>query len=114
MALLRQIGIEPDQILPAGIDECVRRGELPREHAARLATEKAAAIAASQSGTYILAADTVVALGRRILPKAEDRETARRCLELISGRKHTVFGGVVVMAPDGRQAARLVETRMAV
>lgn len=114
LALLRQIGIEPTGILPADIDESVKRGELPREHAARLASEKAAAITAGHSGDYVLAADTVVALGRRILPKAEDRDTARRCLELLSGRKHKVFGGVVVVAPDGRQTARLVETRVAV
>ncbi len=110
LALLRQIGLEPDAVDPAEIDETPLKGELPRAHVQRLAQAKAAAVAARQPGAFVVAADTVVALGRRILPKAEDEATARRCLELLSGRRHRVLGGVVVVAPDGRTAARLVST----
>lgn len=108
--LLRQIGIEPAAIDPAEIDETPLKGELPRDHAERLAQAKAEAVAVRHAGAFVLAADTVVALGRRILPKAEDEATARRCLELLSGRRHRVMGGVVVCAPDGRVARRLVTT----
>ena len=110
--LLAQIGIRPDEILPAALDETPRRGELPRAHAARMAAEKAAAVAVLRPGAFILAADTVVALGRRILPKAEDAETAAACLRRLSGRAHLVHGGVTVIAPDGRRASRLVTTRV--
>jgi septum formation protein len=110
LALLRQIGIEPDAVDPAEIDETALKGELPRAHAQRLAQAKAAAVAARQSGAFVLAADTVVALGRRILPKAEDEATARRCLEQLSGRRHAVLGGIVLVAPDGRIGRRLVTT----
>jgi septum formation protein len=110
--LLRQVGIRPDRIEPPEIDETPARGELPRAHAARLAATKAAAVAAKvdPGAGYVLAADTVVACGRRILPKAETMEQARRCLGLLSGRRHRVHGAVCVVAPDGRQAARLVTT----
>lgn len=118
LELLRQIGVEPDAVLPADIDERPRRSELPRRHALRLAEEKAAAIkeVLTQRGetAFVLAADTVVALGRRILPKAEDAATAERCLRQLSGRKHRVYGGLVVLAPDGKCANRLVMTRVAV
>ena len=110
LALLRQIGIEPDAVDPAEIDETPLKGELPRAHVQRLAQAKASAVAARQSGAFVLAADTVVALGRRILPKAEDEATARRCLERLSGRRHRVLGAVVLVAPEGRTAARLVTT----
>ena len=109
--LLAQIGIVPDAVHPADIDESAQRGELPRPHAARLALEKAQAVAAGlDDSAAILAADTVVALGRRILPKAEDEKTARECLQQLSGRRHTVYGGIVLIAPDGTVKTRMVET----
>ena len=110
--LLRQVGIIPDRTLPPDIDETPAKGELPRPHAARLAGAKAEAVAA-QLGTgagYVLAADTVVACGRRILPKTETETQARRCLDLLSGRRHRVHGAVCVLAPDGRRGARVVTT----
>lgn len=109
--LLAQIGIVPDAVHPADIDESAQRGELPRPHAARLALEKAQAVAAGLDGSAaILAADTVVALGRRILPKAEDEKTARECLQDLSGRRHTVYGGIALIAPNGTVKTRMVET----
>jgi septum formation protein len=111
--LLRQIGIEPDRIDPAAIDECVLKGELPATHALRLAEEKARAVMPRHPGAYLLAADTVVACGRRVLPKPEDEATARRCLALLSGRRHRVHSGIAVAAPDGRLTLRRVETRVA-
>ncbi len=111
--LLRQIGIEPDAIAPADIDETPLPGELPAPHVVRLAEAKARAVAARHPGAFILAADTVVACGRRILPKAEDEATARGCLELLSGRRHRVYGGVALIAPDGRIAIRRIESRVA-
>lgn len=108
--LLTQIGFPPDRVDPADADESPRRGELPGPHAARLAEEKARLVAARHPGCLVLAADTVVACGRRILPKALDERTARRCLSLLSGRRHRVHGGLCVIAPDGRAAARLVTT----
>jgi septum formation protein len=106
--LLRQIGIVPDQILPADIDETPRRGELPAPHASRLAEAKARAVAKAATGAFVVGADTVVACGRRILPKAEDEATARQCLALLSGRRHRVLGGVCVIAPGGAVRRRLV------
>jgi septum formation protein len=106
--LLRQIGIEPSAIDPAAIDETPLRNETPLAHAARLAQAKAQAVAPRHPGAFILAADTVVACGRRILPKAEDEATARRCLGLVSGRRHRVHGGIAVIGPDGRLATRVV------
>lgn len=115
--LLRQVGIEPAEVIPSAIDETPGRDELPGPHAARLARSKAAAVAEALAGaappTFVLAADTVVACGRRILPKAETPEQARQCLALLSGRRHRVYGGVCVIAPDGRTAARLVQTAVA-
>ncbi|HLI09978.1 MAG TPA: Maf family nucleotide pyrophosphatase [Alphaproteobacteria bacterium] len=108
LALLRQIGITPDLVEPAAIDEAPLRRELPRAHALRLAEVKARAVAARHPAAFVLGADTVVACGRRILPKALDERTARRCLELLSGRRHRVIGGVVLLAPDGRMARRIV------
>ena len=102
----------PDTVDPADIDEAVAPRELPRDHARRLAAAKAAHVAGRHPGAYVLAADTVVACGRRILPKAEDAATARRCLRLLSGRSHRVYGGISLVAPDGRTAARLCETRV--
>ena len=111
--LLRQIGWSPDAVDPADIDERATPRELPRPHALRLAVAKAAAVAPRHPGCFVLAADTVVACGRRILPKAEDRETARRCLALLSGRRHRVLGAVEVAGPDGRRLRRLVTTAVA-
>jgi septum formation protein len=108
--LLRQAGIEPDFVVPADIDETPLKAETPDKHALRLAVAKARAVAALHPDAFILAADTVVGCGRRILPKAEDEATASRCLALISGRRHRVLGGIALIAPGGRMATRLVES----
>ena len=108
--LLRQIGLVPDAVDPADIDETPFAGELPMGHARRLAAAKLAAVAPRHGGAFVLAADTVVACGRRILPKADDKATARACLMLLSGRRHRVLGAVELIAPGGRRAARLVTT----
>lgn len=108
--LLALIGVVPDAIDPADIDETPRKAELPAPHALRLATEKAAAVAARHPGAVVLAADTVVACGRRILPKTEDEASARRCLDLLSGRRHRVHTGVCVVDAQGRPRSRRVET----
>jgi septum formation protein len=110
LELLCQIGVTPDAVLPADIPEDPLKGETPSHHAMRLAEAKAKAIAAQNADAVVLAADTVVACGRRILPKAEDRETARRCLDLLSGRRHRVHGGIVVLAPRHAPSRRLVTT----
>ncbi len=106
--LLAQIGITPDRIVATNIDESPREREAPRPHAARLAREKAAAAATPAS--YVLAADTVVAIGRRIMPKAETQAQAETCLRLLSGRRHHVFTAITLVAPDGTQAHRLSNT----
>lgn len=111
--LLRQIGLAPERIAPADIDETPLRGERPGQLALRLAIQKGEAARASLQGMFVVAADTVVGVGRRILPKAETESDARACLELMSGRKHDVVTGVAVFAPDGRSASRLVEARVA-
>ena len=113
LELLRQIGIIPDAVDPADIDETPGRGELPATHVVRLAEEKARAVKPRHPGAVILAADTVVACGRRILPKAEDEPTARNCLELLSGRRHRVYGGVAVIAPSGQSRIRRVVSQVA-
>lgn len=110
--LLAQIGVAPGAVDPAHIDETPLKGELPRLHAERLAVAKAAAVAPRHPDAFVLAADTVVACGRRILPKAEDAATARRCLDLLSGGRHRVFGGLCLIGPDGRRAVRVVETQV--
>lgn len=106
--LLARLGVSPDAIAPADIDETPIKGELPRDYARRMAREKAAAAASDQG--FVLAGDTVVAAGRRILPKAEDEATARRCLELLSGRRHRVLSAIALRAPDGSMRERLNET----
>lgn len=110
LALLRQIGVEPDEIVPADVDETPLSGELPRALAARLASAKALAVAGAASQSFVIGADTVVACGRRALPKAIDAEGAYRCLRQLSGRRHRVYGGVCVIAADGRVAQRVVTT----
>src|SRR3982751_6541025 len=111
--LLARIGVAPDAIVPADIDESVPRGELPRQHALRLAREKAEAVAWQQPDALVLAADTVVAVGRRILPKVEDEATLRKCMTLLSGRRHRVLTGVALAIPGGEVRTRLVETMIA-
>ena len=110
--LLAQMGLVPDQVDAAEIDETPQKDETPRRLALRLARAKAAKVAAAHPRAYVLAADTVVAVGRRILPKVETAAEGRGCLELLSGRAHKVLTGVAVCAPDGRSASRLVETRL--
>ncbi len=110
--LLAQIGITPDAVDPADIDETPGKTETPRPHAQRLARDKAQAVAARYPDAFVLAADTVVGVGRRILPKTEDEASARTCLKLLSGRAHRVFTGVCLIAPGGSQSLRVVEARV--
>ncbi|MCB2054209.1 MAG: septum formation protein Maf [Geminicoccaceae bacterium] len=112
LALLRQIGFVPHDVRAPDIDETPLEGELPRAYASRLALEKAQAVHAAAAGSVVLAADTVVACGRRILPKPEAGETeiARACLERLSGRRHRVLGGLTVIDASGRARSRLVTT----
>ena len=116
--LINQAGIEPDSLRPTDIDETPQRGELPRACANRLARAKAeAALELMREdedlvGSYILAADTVVAVGRRILPKAELLDEAAQCLRLLSGRNHRVHTGVCLVTPNEAYRQRLVETRV--
>lgn len=116
LALLNQAGIEPDLLMPADVDETPERGELPRRLAQRLSQEKAKLVAgrAKDAGmnALVLAADTVVAVGRRILPKPDLVDEAEACLRLLSGRTHRVYTGVCLIDPRGRTATRLVETRV--
>jgi septum formation protein len=114
IALLAQAGITPDAVRPAAIDESVRKGELPRVHAQRLATEKARKVQGEWRGkpAFILAADTVVAVGRRILPKARNDDEVRDCLALLSGRRHQVITAVALVAPDGKLRLRVAQTRV--
>jgi len=109
LALLAQIGVTPDEVISADIDETPRKDETPRLHASRLAREKAQAVKAD--GALVLAADTVVAAGRRILPKAETEQQARECLALLSGRTHRVYTAVALLTANGTRE-RLVETRV--
>jgi septum formation protein len=110
--LLAQLGIVPDAVDPGDIDETPLPGELPPAHARRLALAKAMAVAPRHRRAYILAADTVVACGRRILPKADSRATAESCLELLSGRRHRVIGGLCVIAPVGKFIVRVVTSQV--
>ncbi len=109
--LLAQIGVVPDAILAPEVDETPQPHELPRAYVARLADAKAVAALRLLPGPgMLLAADTAVALGRRILPKAEDEACARRCLSLLSGRRHTVLTAVMLRLPDGSGSSRIVES----
>jgi len=110
LELLRRIGVEPNEVRPADIDESEIPGETPRQLAERLARSKASSVPSENA--IVLGSDTVVAVGRRILPKTEDEKSARACLELLSGRGHRVWTGVALLAPDGRMSSRLVETRV--
>jgi septum formation protein len=118
LGLINQAGIEPDALRPADVDETPIKGELPRACANRLARLKAEAALSLVSvdeelkGAYILAADTVVAVGRRILPKAELLDEASQCLRLLSGRNHRVYTGVCLVTPKESFRQRLVETRV--
>ena len=118
LGLLNQAGIEPDSLRPGDVDEMPRKGELPRALATRLSRAKAeAALAAIRidedlRGSFILAADTVVAVGRRILPKADMLDEAAQCLRLLSGRNHRVYTGVCMITPREVFRQRLVETRV--
>lgn len=111
--LLKQVGLIPTEILPADIDETVRPRELPRALAARLADGKAAAVVAVRPDAFVLGADTVVAVGRRILGKAASPAEAAKFLNLMSGRSHRVMSGICVAAPGGKRAARVVVTSVA-
>lgn len=111
--LLERIGLVPDEVDPADLDETPLKNEIPRVYAARMALAKARAVARRHRGAFILAADTVVAAGRRILPKTETRDAAEVCLKLLSGRRHKVLGGLTILTPEGRAVSRLVETSVA-
>jgi septum formation protein len=118
LALLNQAGIEPDTLLPAAVDEIPKKGELPRAYATRLARAKAEAALVTVrreedlQGAFVVAADTVVAVGRRILPKAELLDEAAQCLRLLSGRNHRVYTGVCMVTPKQAFRQRLVESRV--
>lgn len=110
--LIARLGIVPDAVVPAAIDETPLKGELPRAYALRMGEEKAAAVAGmagAAAGAHVLAGDTVVAAGRRILPKTETVDEARACLRLLSGRRHMVYSSVVLRTPEGRTRTRLSE-----
>jgi septum formation protein len=108
--LLARLGVEPARVVHANIDETPAKAELPRLYASRMAREKA--LTAADPTAHVLAGDTVVAVGRRILPKAEDEAAARACLHLLSGRRHRVFSAVALLAPDGTLRERLSETQV--
>lgn len=110
--LLKQIGITPTCIDPSDIDEVVRKAELPEVYAKRISLEKLSVVAPRHAGNFILAADTVVALGRRILPKVEDKLAAEHCLRLLSGRRHKVIGGIAVASPSGKIVFRAVVSQV--
>jgi len=111
-ALLGQIGLVPDSVDPADIDEQPKPKELPPALAERLACDKAMAVAKRHAGGFVLAADTVVACGRRVLPKPADESEARACLALLSGRRHRVHTGLAIIAPDGTLHSRLITSQV--
>jgi septum formation protein len=108
--LLKQVHITPDKTIAAEIDETPLKGELPRDLAQRLAVAKAEAVRSKNEETFILAADTVVACGRRILPKAENEKDARECLKFLSGRRHHVYGGIAIITPEGKLLQKISDT----
>jgi septum formation protein len=112
LALLRRIGVEPDAVVAPEVDESAQAGELPRDYARRLAATKARAVGAEESARFVLAADTVVASGRRILDQTERVEEARRALEHLSGRRHRVWTAVAVAPPAGEVRVRTELTQV--
>lgn len=112
LELLRQIGLEPDLIDPADIDETPRPRELPRHYTRRMAVDKLNAVAARHPGAFVISADTSVILGRRILGKVADEAHARAMLQLLSGRSHSVWGAIAIRNPEGRIAQRLTRTKV--
>lgn len=112
LQLLLAIGRKPSSIVASNIDETPHEGELPHNLATRLSAAKATTVACKHGKSFILAADTVVACGRRILPKANTKEEARMCLKLLSGRRHRVWGGVSVITPSGKLKSILVMTKV--
>ena len=110
--LLARLGIEPTRIVATDVDETPLKGELPRAHAIRLAAQKARAAAALAPGAFVVAGDTVVGVGRRVLPKADDEATARACLALLSGRRHRVWSAVALVEPNGKMREALSETSL--
>ena len=112
--LLARIGVVPAAVDPPEIDESALPGELPRDHALRLAKKKAVTVAPRHPDSLVLAADTVVAVGRRILPKVEVEQTLRACMGLLGGRRHRVMTGVALALPGGEIRGRLVETMVAI
>lgn len=108
--LLAQLDIIPDQIIPADIDETPQKGEKPKELAKRLATQKAEKIAKQHKGAFILAADTVVSCGTKMLEKAADENEAKKFLNILSGRRHKIFSGIALINPEGKITSRVVET----
>jgi septum formation protein len=110
--LLAQIGIVPDEILAADLDESPLKDETPRALAHRLAADKARAVAVSRPDAFVLAADTVVCVGRRVLDKAHNEADVAACLDLLSGRGHRVFTGIALVRPGGQLSSRVIETRL--
>lgn len=110
--LLAQVGITPDLIAPADVDETPLRDERPRDLAARLSHTKAAAVGKIHPDAFVLAADTVVAMGRRVLEKPVDEAEARSFLTRLSGRRHSVIGGICVIAPDGLMQRQTIVTKV--
>jgi len=108
LELLSRLGLTPAEVISADIDETPLKAEVPRDYARRMAREKAQAVPTDTG--HVLAGDTVVALGRRILPKAEDEATARNCLKLMSGRRHRVLSAIALKSPDGKLHERISET----
>ena len=113
LELLKQAGLAPLRIVAPEIDETPKRGELPRAYAMRMAAAKAEIIAKQETAVFVLAADTVVAVGRRILPKASTAEDVARCLRLLSGRRHQVMTAIALAVPHQKPRTRIVTTRVA-
>ncbi|MDX1401894.1 MAG: Maf family nucleotide pyrophosphatase [Kiloniellales bacterium] len=112
LALLRQIGVEPDLVIAADLDEAPYNRELPRAYAIRMAEDKARVVAERAPDTFVLAADTVVAIGRRILPKADEESQARQCLRQLSGRSHLVYGALALISPQRQLRRKVISTRV--
>jgi len=110
LSLLADIGIAPDKVVAADVDETPLEAELPRELAIRLALAKLHTVAVKHAGAFVLAADTVVGVGRRILPKAETPQQVRECLQLMSGRRHHVYTGVALQTPQGAVSHRVCDS----